>query len=113
MAIWTYVENSDPKSKVTGIELEGGLKLYIGTYANLTTNQLNQIYGSDVGIVLKEGIIPPATQAGGGGSTGSSASTVQVWSKVTSYKENQLVVSPEGELLRTLRNFTSGETYVF
>lgn len=113
MAIYTYVENADPKSKITGIELEGGLILYIGTYANLTTNQLNEIYSSGAGIILKEGIVPPATPAGGGGGEGSNAATVVVWSAKTFLKENQLVVSPEGELLRTLRNFTTGETYVF
>lgn len=113
MAIWTYVENSDPRSKVTAIQLEENLTLYVGTYANLTAGQLNQIRSSDVGIVLKEGIIPPATPAGGGGGGSSNAATVVVWTSDTGYKENQLVVSPEGELLRTLRNFTSGEIYVF
>lgn len=114
MAIWTYVENADPRSKVTAIELEGGLILSIGTYANLSNKQLEQVYSSGVGIVLKEGIVPPATPAGGGGGGGSSSvATVVIWTSNTGYKENQLVVSPEGELLRTLRNFTSGEIYVF
>lgn len=113
MAIWTYVENQDPRSKTTAVQLEEGLILYIGTYANLTASQLNEINSSGAGIVLKEGIVPPATPAGGGGGGTSNAATVVVWTEKTNFKENQLVVSPEGELLRTLRNFTSGETYVF
>lgn len=111
MAIWTYVENSDPKSKVKGIELEGGLILYIQTYANLTAKQLEQIYSSGAGIVLKEGIVPPATSATGG--TQISGTKVRVWSSKTYFLENELIISPEGELLRVLKNFESGESYVF
>lgn len=111
MPIWTYVENSDPKSKIKGIELEGGLILYIQTYANLTAKQLEQIYSSGAGIVLKEGIVPPATPTTG--STQSSGTKVRVWSPKTYFLENELIISPEGELLRAIKNFESGETYVF
>jgi hypothetical protein len=111
MAIWTYVRNQDPKSKVIAVEVSGGLILRIGTYASLTNEQLAEINNSGVGAVLEEGIVPPATNAGE--AQYSSASTVTPWSARTTYRENQLVVSPEGELLRALRTFESGSTYVF
>lgn len=162
MAVWTYVRNADPKSRIFSIDLEGGLTLSIGTYANLSNSQLQEVYSSGVGAILEEGIVPPASNAGGGsiyttgtivppfepnslyrkyqaalnenkiyiakvefesGSsfkeenwtliTSSTQAKIQVWTKETAFTENELVVSPEGELLRTLRNFTSGKEYVF
>lgn len=111
MAIWTYVRNADPKNKITGIELEGGLTLYLGTYANLSNNQLQEIYSSGIGAILEEGIVPPATPAGGGGEK-SNATVVAIWAPFTRYVENQLIMH-EGELLRALRNFETGATYEF
>ena len=162
MPVYTYVRNQDSKSRVVKIDLEGGLELRIGTYANLTSSQLAEIYSSGVGVVLEEGIVPPASFAGGsqvfsvgtivppfaantlyrqyqavlnenkiyiakaefesGVSfkeenwtliTSSTQAKIQVWTKETGFTENELVVSPEGELLRTLKNFTSGKEYVF
>lgn len=111
MAIWTYVKNGDPNSKITAISLEGGLILRIGTYANLTNKQLEEINSSGTNIVLQEGIIYPASPATGGSST-SNAAYIYIWAPFTFYFENQLVLH-EGELLRVLRNFTSGEKYEF
>jgi hypothetical protein len=112
MSIWTYTENAEKKNVSLSLR-GGGLILRIGTYANITDEEYNQVIDSGSGAVLKEGIVGPATPAGGGGGSGGTVTTVKVWTAKTLYLENQLVVSPEGELLRTLRNFESGETYVF
>lgn len=111
MAIWTYVRNRDPTSKLTAISLEGGLVLRIGTYANLTSKQLEEIGSSGTNIVLEEGIIPPASPVGGSSNT-SNASFIFLWETNTFYFANQLVAH-EGESLRTIKNFTSGEKYEF
>lgn len=111
MTIWTYTENAEKKN--INISLRNGqLILKIGTYANLTNEELNNVLDSGAGAVLKEGIVPLATPA-----NGSSASPVgtkiTVWKPKTYFFENEIVVSPEGEMIRTLRNFESGESYVF
>jgi hypothetical protein len=110
MANWTYTENAEKKN-ISILLRNGQLILRIGTYANLTSEEVTQVLDSGVGVVLKEGIVSPATPATGGSS--SSSATVFVWKPKTYLTENSLVVSPEGELLRTLRNFETGETYVF
>jgi hypothetical protein len=111
MANWTYTENAEHKN--IAVSIRGGeLVLRINTYANLTSQEVVSILGASAGVVLKEGIIAPATPAGGG-SNSAPAATVRVWAPKTHFIENELVVSPEGELLRTLRNFESGESYVF
>lgn len=111
MAIWTYVRNGDPNSKLVAISLEGGLVLRIGTYANLSSSQLSEIRSSGTNIVLEEGIVPPASPAGGAENV-SKASYIFLWEPNTFYFANQMVIH-EGELLRTLRNFTSGSKYEF
>lgn len=112
MPIWTYVRNQEAKSKVGAISLRGGtLILRIGTYANLTNEEVNEILDGGAGVVLEEGIIQPATSAGGESAV-STATFIYKWTANTKFYENQLVTH-EGELLRVLRNFTSGETYEF
>lgn len=110
MAIWTYVRNINPNSKLVAINLEGGLVLRLGTYADLTTKQLEEIKNSGTEIVLEEGIIPPASPVQG--IKASQSSYIFLWEPNTFYFQNQLVAH-EGEILRTLRNFTSGEKYEF
>jgi hypothetical protein len=113
MATWTYTENAEKKNISIALR-NGQLILRLGTYANLTSEELNEVLDAGAGVILKEGIVPPATPAVGGSSSSSSSTiVVGVWSPKTYYTENSLVVSPEGELLRTLRNFESGESYVF
>ncbi len=111
MAIWTYTENAEKKNIAISLR-EGGLILRIGTYANLSNTEYNQVIDAGVGVVLKEGIVPPAEPAPSE-SQKSKATYVLPWSSNTQYYENQLIVSPEGELIRTLRNFESGNKYVF
>lgn len=112
MATYTYTENSEKKNVNVSLR-EGQLILRIGTYANITNEEYNQVLDAGAGVVLKEGIVGPAVPAGGGGGSGGQVLTIKVWTAKTFFLENQLIVSPEGELLRTLRNFESGETYVF
>lgn len=110
MAIWTYVRNSDPNSKLIAIALEGGLVLRLGTYANLSTSQLEEVRNSGTNIILEEGIIPPSSPVEP--INYSKAAYIYLWQPNTFYFANQMVVH-EGEILRTLRNFTSGEKYEF
>lgn len=108
MSIWTYVENSDPKSKITGVQLEGGLTLYLHTYANLTSKQLEQIYSSGSGIVIKEGIIPPATNAGS--STASGGVVIPLFNSFTLYRESQAIYHEE-KIFISKKEFESGATF--
>jgi hypothetical protein len=108
MPIFTYVKNADPKSKVTGIELEGGLTLYLGTYANLTAKQLEQIYRSGMGIILEEGIIPPAANAGS--TTASGGTIIPPWSANTLYRQYQ-VTTHEEKIYIAKKEFESGSVF--
>jgi hypothetical protein len=110
MAIWTYTENSERKNVSVSLR-EGTLTLRIGTYANITNEEYNQVLDAGAGVVLKEGIVGPAVSAGGQ-SQKSKATYIISWEPFTLFYENQLV-EHEGELLRVLRNFESGENYVF
>ena len=111
MPIYTYVKNVDPRNSTGALLLRNGsLTLYIGQYADLTKEEINEIKAAGA-YVLEEGIIPPAVPAGGGGNEGTQPIFLTVWKANTYFKENQLVVSPEGELLRTLKNFESGKEY--
>lgn len=108
MAIWTYVRNADPKSKLVAITLEGGLILRIGTYANLSSGQLEEIRSSGSGVVIEEGIIPPATPAGG--SSASSSTVIFPFEPLTTYKKGQAIFQA-GAIYIAKENFVSGETF--
>lgn len=109
MAIWTYVKNSDPNSKVNAILLRNGtLVLKLGQYTELTAEEVNDCF--EAGAYLEEGIKEPSNPANPGSS--SSVLTVVPWTAKTYILANTLV-SHEGELLRTLKNFTTGTTYEF
>lgn len=111
MPIYTYVRNVDPSNPTKAILLrEGSLKLYLGTYANISNEEINEIRSSGK-FVIEEGIIPPATNAGTGTST-SKATVVPNWEPFTFYLENQ-VLFHEGILIRAIKSFESGATYVY
>lgn len=109
VAIWTYVRNADPRSKTTAIQLENGLLLKIGTYASLTNNQLSEIYSSGTNIILEEGIIPPATNAGSSEAIGN-GTIVPVWQQNIYYLSGQAVLY-ENNFFSAKKSFESGETF--
>ena|ERR1019366_175901 len=109
MSIWTYVRNADPKSKIYSIDLEGGLVLRIGTYANLSNSQLQEVYSSGVGAILEEGIVPPASNAGGG-STYQIGTIVPPFAANSLYRQYQAVLN-ENKIYIAKVEFESGSSF--
>jgi hypothetical protein len=109
MPIYTYVRNADPGNPTRAILLrEGALKLYIGTYANITSIEVAEIRDNGQ-YVLEEGIVPPASSAGTG-TPYSTATIVPNWEPHIAYIKGQAVLY-EGSFYTSKLNFESSETF--
>lgn len=109
MPIYTYVRNVDPKNTVNAILLRNAtLELRLGTYANITTEEISEIRSTG-SFVIEEGIIYPATPASGGVNA-SAATVILPFEPNTVYKKGQAVFQT-GSIYISKSNFTSGEEF--